>query len=83
MLGGELKREEACDDPTTTSLQNSNQLLALSSTSITRTQLPSYYNYRTDRRLKSKKIRLPFLLGFVLINNVPDPTSRDKQLDQL
>jgi hypothetical protein len=62
------KRAEACDVPTTASLQ-SNYNRELSYTSITRTQLPSYNNYRTDLGLTSKKINSPSPPLLVLINS--------------
>jgi hypothetical protein len=69
---GELKREEACGDPTSRKPQNNYNSPELGFVSITRAQLPSYSEYRTDRRrLTNKKFRSLSPPLFVLLNSAP------------
>jgi hypothetical protein len=74
---GRLKREEACDVPTTASLQ-SNYNRELSCAPIARTKLPNS-DYRTEARfLTSQKSSSPLLPLLVLIKLVPSSNnSRD------
>jgi hypothetical protein len=75
---GRLKREEACDVPTTASLQ-SNYKRELSCAPIARTKLPNS-DYRTEARFFiSKKSSSPPLPLLVLINCVPVPTTLGTQ----
>jgi hypothetical protein len=67
LLAGEIKKEEARDDPTTASLRNYNRL-ELSSALLAHTQLKLYNNYITSViSLTNKKCSWPSRVLLVLL----------------